>query len=84
MEPRKELYLRAPVGPDRGHVEKPHTPFVKQHVRKIIQISTSTSLNNDFGLNYTVALCDDGTLWELGTHHGWQKLAAIPQDEAQS
>jgi hypothetical protein len=39
--------------------------------RKPIQISAGNSL---------CALCDDGTIWQLGDN-GWQKFPDIPQDE---
>jgi hypothetical protein len=49
--------------------------------RKIIQITTcgvantaSTQCNQSI-----IALCDDGTAWELTDQHEWRQLQDIPQ-----
>lgn len=47
--------------------------------RRIIQISTAiTTGEND---TYTVALCDDGTVWSLFNERNWVRLVDIPQDQ---
>ena len=55
-------------------------------VRKIIQISTSTSTASKQGTtqdyyHYVTALCDDGTVWRSINNKDWLKLKPIPQDE---
>jgi hypothetical protein len=53
-------------------------------MRRILQISTCTALNNDGNeSSHTMALCDDGTLWMLSfiDSKGWQwlRLPGVPQ-----
>ena len=51
-------------------------------MRKIIQISVSTNLDGYNKSQATVALCDDGTVWQIGIfEQGWSKFPGIPQDE---
>lgn len=56
-------------------------------MRKIIQISTDSQPETrcDSAFKITVALCDDGTLWELEWKESvmkevWTRLPDIPQD----
>lgn len=44
--------------------------------RKIIQVSTSMGQENDC---YTVAICDDGTVWGSFNGRPWQEYPLIPQ-----
>ena len=52
--------------------------------RRIVQIATTS--DKDCDVVATVALCNDGTLWELSGHAykewGWQRLPDIPQGAA--
>jgi hypothetical protein len=47
-------------------------------MRKIIQIAHAISDNRGFSV---VALCNDGTIWELDHHcRSWKQMPDIPQD----
>lgn len=51
-------------------------------MRKIIQITSDCMPETEFSLveSRTVALCDDGTVWEIHNFKdGWLKLPPIPQ-----
>ena len=51
-------------------------------MRKIIQITSSCMPETEFSPveSRTVALCDDGTVWEIHNFkNGWLKLPPIPQ-----
>lgn len=56
--------------------------------RKIVQVSAAVTtvekvdeyLEYQATEPYLVALCDDGTAWELNEHGNWYKLPDIPQD----
>jgi hypothetical protein len=55
-------------------------------MRKIIQVSSSgVDCNISTQCSHIlIALCDDGTVWELpnsGQTRGWNRLPGIPQDE---
>ena len=55
--------------------------------RKVIQISTMCHAGSDQSSPYygTVALCDDGTMWDGMLHNGvfsWTQLPPIPQPAA--
>lgn len=55
-----------------------------KETRKIIQISTALAFdNNEEDTEETLfALCDDGTVWALGTRRKrWVLMKPIPQDE---
>ena len=65
--------------------------------RKIIQIATTTTSFTDTDdelsvLDSIVAICDDGSLWELKTTYwlnkkersNWKRLPDIPQDDEQA
>ncbi len=50
-------------------------------MRKIIQIAAA--YNELSGGSVIVALCDDGSLWEIGHRLGqyeWEQVIPIPQD----
>ena len=53
--------------------------------RKVVQIAVSRP--SDDGVDAIVALCDDGTMWEMVAYatgtgtHGWQLLPAIPSSD---
>jgi len=51
-------------------------------MRKVVQISVSGVANtsNTQSDYIVVALCDDGTVWEMLGTHPWQQLPAIPQE----
>ena len=54
--------------------------------RKIVQVSAMCHAGSDQTSPYysTVALCDDGTVWDGAFVHGefaWVKLPPIPQDD---
>ena len=63
-------------------------------MRKIIQVSTRSDVGLTDGneTELTVALCDDGTLWELSRWYDresktckseWHELTPIPQEQYQ-
>mgnify|MGYP000862608435 CR=1 FL=1 len=49
-------------------------------MRKIIQIEQSSGSSP---YDYTMALCDDGTVWKIFNGNGerWRRLPDIPQEE---
>lgn len=52
--------------------------YMPKPTRKIIQIATYRTEELDRG--FVVALCDDGTTWELCPLRGvWRELPEIPQ-----
>lgn len=53
-------------------------------MRKVIQISNSVAPACGYHQEYNqvIALCDDGTMWELLSDNGkWMQLPPIPQQE---
>lgn len=57
-----------------------HKPAPPARPRKVIQIAmvSTTAINGDPRVE-TVALCDDGTMWELTGSAQWVEMPAIPQ-----
>jgi hypothetical protein len=51
-------------------------------LRKIVQIATAAPSAASQEVTYIVALCNDGTIWEIFDRTSWFQLPFIPQPEA--
>lgn len=48
--------------------------------RKVIQICAQEVPCGERGFSVIHALCNDGTIWVMGTYQNWTMLPPIPQE----